>query len=52
MQNVAWPIMIVSSPSEMPNVLNDELRAIAVTIPGRVIGRTNINDSEFRPKKR
>src|SRR6185503_5904913 len=51
MQKVAWPITIVRMLKEIRNVLIEELRAIAVTIPGRAIGKTRRKDTALRPKK-
>ena len=51
MQNVAWPMTIVSSPSERPIVLNVAFSAIPVTIPGSAIGRMMKNEIVSRPKK-
>ncbi len=52
MQNVAWPMMIVSRPKSMPMVRNAVLRAIPVTMPGRAIGRMTRKEIVSRPKKR
>src|SRR6188472_1149544 len=51
-QNVAWPVTIVHVESEMFPATKAELRAIAVTITGRAIGRTSKNETASRPKKR
>ena len=51
MQKVACPITIVRTPNGTPRTLIVEFRAIAVTMPGRAIGRTSRNDTELRPKK-
>ncbi len=42
---------IVSVPKGTPRLLNDALRAMPVTIPGRAIGRIRKNDTTSRPKK-
>ena len=51
MQKVAWPTTIVSTPKDTPNVSIAERSEIAVTIPGRAMGRTSRNDTVLRPKK-
>src|SRR5512132_3294193 len=50
MQKVAWPITIVQTLNEIRKVLIDEFRAIAVTMPGRAIGRTRRKETALRPK--
>src|SRR3982075_244133 len=52
MQNVAWPITIVSSEKLTPLKLMNELSAIPVMIPGSAIGRTSRNEIASLPKKR
>jgi hypothetical protein len=53
MQNVAWPMTIVSSPSDTPSTcVKVELSAMAVTIPGSAIGSTTRKETASRPKKR
>ena len=50
MQNVAWPMTIVKSPSGTPSVANVVDSAIPVTMPGRAIGRITTNEIVSRPK--
>jgi hypothetical protein len=52
MQNVACPMMIVTSDSPIPAKLNAELSAIPVMIPGSASGRTSSSDTASRPKNR
>ena len=56
MQNVAWPTMIVNSPSATPNgsstSRNVAFSAMPVTMPGSAIGRITRNEIVSRPKKR
>ena len=52
MQKVAWPMAIVSRPSDTPSTcVKVELSAMPVTIPGNAIGRMTRNDTASRPKK-
>ena len=53
MQNVAWPMMTVSRPSDTPSTcVNVAFSAMPVTMPGSAIGRTTRNETASRPKKR
>ena len=56
MQNMAWPTMIVNSPSEIPNGSSTSRKvafsAMPVTIPGSASGRITTNEIVSRPKKR
>ena len=55
MQNVAWPRITVKRPNEIPSgtstVLNAELSAIPVTMPGKAIGRITRKLIDCLPKK-
>src|SRR5215469_10821293 len=52
MQNVAWPITIVSTPSWMFVKPKKLFSATPVMTPGKAIGSTSRNETLSRPKKR
>src|SRR5215471_16649341 len=52
MQNVAWPITIVSSEKRSELNVKNEFSAMPVMIPGSASGSTSRNDTASRPKKR
>src|SRR2546423_14165909 len=52
MQNVAWPMMIVSTEKLIPRLAKNEFSAMPVMIPGSAIGSTRTNDTASRPKNR
>src|SRR5580693_6759262 len=52
MQNVACPMMMVSSDRSMPAKLNAEFSAMPVMMPGSASGSTSSSDTDSRPKNR
>src|SRR6516165_149701 len=52
MQNVAWPITIVSTPSVMFVKPKKLFSATPVMTPGKAIGSTSRNETPSRPKNR
>src|SRR5574343_1665222 len=51
MQNVAWPVTMVSMPDSSPASLNADSSAMPVTMPGKAIGRMNSSVIVSLPKK-